>query len=100
MLIAGMYGIVGVMAIALILLLPVILAVWYPSAQKKSDDYWIAIVLVGPLMITTIDSLMNGAIILPYLLIAGALSRVPGNTLTGRPPVISPAASHLDTVCR
>ena len=67
--------------------------------QKESDDYWIVIVLIGPLMITTIDSLMDRCDLLLYLLIAGALSRVPGNTLMGRPPAISAAASHLDAVC-
>jgi len=100
MLVAGMYGIVGVLALALILLLPVILAVWYPPSKKKSDDYWIVIVLIGPLMITALDSLMNGAIILPYLLIAGALSRIPGNALRRRLPVKGPGACHMDVVCR
>ncbi len=74
MLVAGMYGIVGALAVALILLMPVILALWYPLSRKKSDHYLILIVLIGPLVITMLDSLMNGAIILPYLLIAGALS--------------------------
>ena len=70
----GQYGVVGVLAVALILLMPVILAVWHQSSQKMSDDYSFVIVLIGPLMISTLDSLMNSAIILPYLLIAGALS--------------------------
>ena len=74
MLVAGMYGIVGVLAVALLLLMPVILAVWYPFSQKTSDGDAIVLVLIGPLVITLLDSLMNGAIILPYLLIAGALS--------------------------
>jgi hypothetical protein len=74
MLVVGTYGIVGVLAVALVLLIPIILAVWYPFSPEKSDDYRIVIVLIGPLIITLLDSLMNGAIILPYLLIAGALS--------------------------
>lgn len=74
MLVMGMYGVVGALAVALALLIPVILAVWYPFSPEKSDDYRIVIVLIGPLIITMLDSLMNSAIILPYLLIAGALS--------------------------
>ena len=79
MLVAGMYGIIGILAVALILLMPVILAVWFPFSRKKSDDYSITIVLIGPLMITSLDSVMNAAIILPYLLIAGALSSRPAD---------------------
>jgi hypothetical protein len=74
MLVAGMYGIVGVLSVALLLLMPVTLAVWSPLSRKKFDDYSIVIMLIGPLIITLLDSLMNAAIILPYLLIAGALS--------------------------
>ena len=74
MLVAGMYGIVGVLSVALLLLMPVILAVWSPFSRQKFDDFSIVIVLIGPLIITLLDSLMNAAIILPYLLIAGALS--------------------------
>jgi hypothetical protein len=67
MLVEGMYGIVGVLALALLLLMPVILAVWYPVSPKISDNHSFVIVLMGPLIVTALDSLMNGAIILPYL---------------------------------
>jgi hypothetical protein len=96
MLVVGMYGIIGVLAVAFLLLVPVFLAVWNPLLRKEPDDYSIVITLIGPLMITMIDSLMNSAIILPYLLIAGAVSSqpAPGGTMrakrncrsvTGRP---------------
>jgi hypothetical protein len=82
MLVVGMYGIVGALAVALVLLIPVILAIWRPFSPG-SDDYRIVIVLIGSIIITMLDSLMNGAIILPYLLIAGALSsqRAKKNTM-------------------
>lgn len=85
MLVAGMYGIVGVLSVALLLLMPVILAVWSPFSRKKFDDYSIVIVLIGPLIITLLDSLMNAAIILPYLLIAGALSSQSADNDTMKP---------------
>jgi hypothetical protein len=95
MLVAGMYGIVGVLAVALMLLMPVILAVWHPFSRKTSDGYAIVIVLIGPLVITLLDSLMNGAIILPYLLIAGALSspRIRSEAMT--PSMSEPPTSSL-----
>jgi hypothetical protein len=69
-----MYDALGVFAIGWIMLSPIIRAVRFALPGAGSDDLPLTIVFAGLLMMCVLDSLMNAAIILPYLLIAGALS--------------------------
>jgi hypothetical protein len=72
-LVFGMYGLFGVFAMGWILISPVIGTVWLSNQCAGSEERPIAIALAGILVMTILDSAMNGAIILPYLLAAGAL---------------------------
>lgn len=73
-LVFGMYGVVGVLTLAWILISPIIRTVWF--APGRSDSHYLSLTMVfaGLLMMSVLDSLMNAAMILPYLIIAGALS--------------------------
>jgi hypothetical protein len=81
-LVFGMYGLLGVLTMGWILISPVIGTVWLPNQCASSEEMPIAIALAGILVMTILDSAMNGAIILPYLLVAGALFPrwLPGRT--------------------
>jgi hypothetical protein len=73
-LVFGMYGAIGVFFLGWILISPIIHAVRFALPGAGSDHLSLTIVFAGLLMMSVLDSLMNAAIILPYLLIAGALS--------------------------
>ena len=81
-LVFGMYGMFGVFALGWILVRPVIGTVWLANQCAGSEGIPLAIALAGILVMTILDSVMNGAIILPYLLVAGALC---APWLPGRP---------------
>ena len=72
-LIFGMYGMFGVLLVGWILISPVIGTVWSPNQYASWGKNPIAIALASILVMTILDSALNGAIILPYLLVAGAL---------------------------
>ena len=74
MLIFGMYGAVGLCAFAGILLLPVLQTVWHPSSQEPPSHINLRWALVGLILLVAFDNLLNGAMILPYLVAIGALS--------------------------
>jgi hypothetical protein len=69
----GMYGMFGVLTLGWLLISPVIGTVWLPNSRAGSEEVSIAIALAGILVMTILDSAVNGAIILSYLLVAGAL---------------------------
>jgi hypothetical protein len=71
-----MYGLVGLIAFGAILLLPVIRAVWLPADGEGSDEPNIRSALAALILMLAIDNLLNGAMILPYLLIMGGLADV------------------------
>jgi hypothetical protein len=72
-LVFGIYGMFGILAIGWILISPVVGTVWLSNQHAGSKDSTVAIALAGILVMTILDSALNGAIILPYLLVAGAL---------------------------
>jgi hypothetical protein len=76
LLVFGMYGLVGMIAFGAILLLPVIRAVWLPADGEGSDEPNIRSALAALILMLAIDNLLNGAMILPYLLIMGGLADV------------------------
>jgi type IV secretory pathway VirB3-like protein len=69
----GMYGLVGLTAFGLILFLPVLRAVWSSASGRGSDDIRLRQALVGVILMLAFDNLLNGAMILPYLLLMGGL---------------------------
>jgi hypothetical protein len=74
LLVFGMYGIIGLLAFESILLLPVIRVVWPSASSNTPGKLNLRPALSALILMVAIDSLFNGALILPYLLVMGALS--------------------------
>lgn len=72
LLVFGMYGLVGLAALGAILLLPVLRAVWKP--ETSSCDPTLQPAMAALILMVAIDNLLNGAMILSYLLIIGGLA--------------------------
>jgi len=73
LLVFGMYGLVGLTALGLILLLPIHRAVWSCVGRNGPGDQNLRLALAGLILMVGIDSLLNGDLILPYLLLMGGL---------------------------
>ena len=73
LLVLGMYGLVGLTAFGLILFLPLLRAVWSSASGRGSDDIRLRQALIGVILMVAFDNLLNGAMILPYLLLMGGL---------------------------
>ncbi|MEI8195949.1 MAG: hypothetical protein WCI73_08585 [Phycisphaerae bacterium] len=77
MLIWGMYGVVGAMSVYVLLIWPAVRA--WRQWPRGGGDWWNAgptVVLAVLLWLTAADSLLNGAVLLPVMLVVGALSEV------------------------
>jgi hypothetical protein len=74
LLVFGMYGLVGLTALGTILFLPVVRAVWPPAAGDASHRPDLRLALAALILMVAIDDLLNGAMILPYLLIMGGMA--------------------------
>jgi hypothetical protein len=74
LLVLGMYGLVGLTAFASILFLPVMRTVWPSSSTIHPQDSNLRLALAGVILMIALDSLLNGALILPYLLLMGGLA--------------------------
>lgn len=72
-LVLGMYGLTGLVAVGLLQLLPLIRIIWLASGER-TETTQLRLILAGIILMTAVDNLFNGAMILPYLLIIGALS--------------------------
>jgi hypothetical protein len=86
----GMYGLAGLVALELTQLIPVARILW--SADSGSDPSALDLrsALAGAILMSGVDNLLNGSMILPLLLVIGGLSaplfaasvsRVPSRTL-------------------
>ena len=71
----GMYGIVGVTALQSLQLLPLARAVWSRGGYHESDCAGAKLrrVVVAVLLVSAVDNLLNGSMILPLLLLTGSL---------------------------
>jgi len=78
LLVFGMYGSVGLIAFGAILFLPVIRAAWTPPAAKAIGQTYLRLAMASLILMVAIDSLLNGAMIVPYLLIMGSLAAARG----------------------
>jgi hypothetical protein len=74
LLVFGMYGLVGLIAFGAILLLPVFRAIWTPTKQYASGESNLRWAMAALILMVVIDNLVNGAMILPYLLITGGIA--------------------------
>jgi hypothetical protein len=76
LLVFGMYGLVGLTAFGSIMFLPIIRSVWATVDGDDRDDSDIRVrrTLVALILMVALDNLLNGAMILPYLLAMGGLA--------------------------
>ena len=76
LLIFGMYGLVGLISFGTILFLPVMRAVWPSARSYTPNEPYVRLAMTALILMVAIDNLLNGAMILPYLLIMGGLAAV------------------------
>jgi hypothetical protein len=74
LLVFGMYGLVGLIAFGAILFLPIIRAVWTPAGGNAPNEPNLRLAMAALILMVAIDNLLNGSMILPYLLIMGGLA--------------------------
>jgi hypothetical protein len=74
LLVLGMYGVVGLAAFGSILFLPVIRATWSATREQDPRIAHLRLTLAALILMVALDNLLNGAMILPYLLIVAGLS--------------------------
>jgi hypothetical protein len=74
LLVFGMYGVIGLMAFGSILFLPVLRAAWPSGEVSDPAGSSLRLALVALILMVAIDNLLNGAMILPYLLLMGGLA--------------------------
>ena len=70
----GMFGIPGVAALGCLFAAPVARVLWPSRWHEDPGQLSLALLLIGVILMSALDSLLNAAIILPYLLLVGALS--------------------------
>jgi hypothetical protein len=70
----GMYGIVGLLALECLQLLPVARVLWAPFARGSREGLELRNALAAAILMSAIDNLLNGSMILPLLLVVGGLS--------------------------
>ncbi len=70
----GMYGIAGLLALECLQLLPVARIVWSPFGRGGAAHFELRGALAAAILMSAIDNLLNGSMILPLLLVVGGLS--------------------------
>jgi hypothetical protein len=76
LLIFGMYGLVGLISFETIMFLPIMRAVWPLARGYAHNEPSIRLAMAALIMMVAIDNLLNGAMILPYLLVMGGMAAV------------------------
>jgi len=74
LLVFGMYGSVGLVSLEAVLLIPPLRAVWFPLTRSDIGYTNMRHTLSAAVLMSAIDSLLNGSIILPLLLVIGGLN--------------------------
>ena len=70
----GMYGLAGLLALEGLQLLPVARILWSPVARGDGEGFDLRNALAAAILMSAIDNLLNGSMILPLLLVIGGLS--------------------------
>jgi hypothetical protein len=70
----GMYGLGGLLALECMQLLPVARIWWSPHSDSDPSAFDLRSALVAAILMSAIDNLLNGSMILPLLLVIGGLS--------------------------
>jgi hypothetical protein len=83
LLIFGMYGLIGLIAFGGILFMPILQAPRHAASNDQADDSNLRLALFALILMIAFDSLLNGSMILPYLVIMG------GMVSSDRSPVIT-----------
>ncbi len=84
LLVFGMYGMVGLLALEFLQLIPVARVIWSPFPRSdidSSSDLRSALAIV--ILMSAMDNLLNGSMILPLLLLIGGLSKPRLSGLSG-----------------
>jgi hypothetical protein len=74
LLVFGMYGSVGLVSLEALLLIPALRVVWFPLARSDIGYTNMRHTLSAAVLISAIDSLLNGSMILPLLLVIGGMT--------------------------
>jgi hypothetical protein len=74
LLVFGMYGSVGLVSLEALLLIPPLRAVWFPLTRSDIGYTNMRHTLSAAVLISSIDSLLNGSMILPLLLVIGGMN--------------------------
>lgn len=74
LLVFGMYGSVGLISLEALLLIPALRVVWFPLARSDIAYTNMRHTLSAAVLISAIDSLLNGSMILPLLLVIGGMT--------------------------
>jgi hypothetical protein len=70
----GMYGLAGLLALECLQLLPIARTLWSPLARGDMEGFDLRNALAAAILMSAIDNLANGSMILPLLLVIGGLS--------------------------
>jgi hypothetical protein len=70
----GMYGVVGLLALQCLQLIPVARFVSHPLARSETDGSDLRQAMAALVLMSAIDNMLNGSMILPMVLLIGGLS--------------------------
>ncbi len=70
----GMYGLAGLLALECLQLLPIARTLWSPLARGDTHVFDLRNAISAAILMSAIDNLANGSMILPLLLVIGGLS--------------------------
>ncbi len=70
----GMYGIIGLLGLECLQLVPVARVLWLPFARGATQGLELRNALAAAVLMSAVDNLLNGSMILPLVLVIGGLS--------------------------
>jgi hypothetical protein len=98
LLVFGMYGIVGLIALESLQLVPVVRAIWSPFARSEINSSDIRSALAIVILMSAMDNLLNGSMILPLVLLIGGLSEPKLPRLSGTRDKRDSPTTHPDKI--
>jgi hypothetical protein len=70
----GMYGLVGLAALVWMMTASIVRPIWFAPTSASQQFSWLLTALAAIVLINALDALLNGAFLLPYVLLIGGLS--------------------------